>query len=143
MKIERSALVGHSATRMYQLVEDVPAYPQFLSWCTAALVHEQTVEMQKASLTVSLAGITQQFTTINTLDADQRVKLQLLEGPFKNLYGEWSFAQLGEDGSKVSLKLDFEMMKGPVAKLFGKGFGKIADRLVDDFCSRADSVYAE
>jgi len=141
MKIERSALVVHSAADMYQLVKDVPAYPDFLSWCTATLVHEQTDEKQTASLTVSVAGVIQKFTTINSLYVSERIDMQLLKGPFKDLQGAWSFLQLGEDGSKVSLHLEFEMRKGPVAKVFGKGFGKIADRLLDDFCKRADEVY--
>ncbi len=143
MKIERSALVVHSAAKMYQLVQDVPAYPQFLSWCTATLVHEQTTRMQKASLTVSVAGVKQRFTTINTLYTDKRIELNLHEGPFENLQGAWDFVQLGEEGSKVSLGLDFEMHNGPVAKVFGKGFGKIVDRLVSDFCKRADKVYID
>ena len=141
MKIARSALVAHSAMNMYKLVEGVSSYPQFLSWCTATMVHEQTSEIQKASLTVVVAGIKQQFTTLNTLWSGERLEMKLLEGPFKNLQGEWRFVQLGEDGSKISLELDFEMTRGPMATMFGKGFGKIADRLVDDFCKRAEKVY--
>ena len=141
MKIERSALVTHSALDMYLLVADVPSYPQFLSWCTATQVHEQNIDMQKASLTVVVAGIKQHFTTINTLRSGERLEMKLLEGPFKNLLGEWSFVQLGEDGCKISLELDFEMANGPIAKMFGKGFGKIANRLVEDFCQRAEKVY--
>jgi len=141
MNIERSALVVHSAADMYQLVKDVPAYPAFLSWCTATLVQEQTDEKQTASLTVSVAGVIQKFTTINSLYVSERIDMQLLEGPFKKLQGAWSFLQLGEDGCKVSLHLEFEMRKGPMAKVFGKGFGKVADRLLDDFCKRADEVY--
>lgn len=141
MKIARSALVTHSAMDMYKLVEAVPAYPQFLSWCTATMVHQQDSVSQKASLTVLIAGVRQSFTTINTLVIGERVEMKLLEGPFKNLQGEWSFVQLGEEGCKISLELDFEMARGPMAKLFGKGFGKIADRLVEDFCRRAELVY--
>jgi ribosome-associated toxin RatA of RatAB toxin-antitoxin module len=141
MKITRSALVTYSALEMYNLVEGVPLYPQFLSWCTTTLVHEQSSEFQKASLTVVVAGIKQSFTTMNTLYRGERVEMNLFEGPFKNLQGEWRFMPLGEDGCKISLELDFEMSSGPMAKLFGKGFGKIADRLVDDFCMRADKVY--
>ena len=141
MNIERSALVAHSAMDMYQLVADVPAYPQFLSWCAATVVHEQDSEIQKASLTVLVAGIRQQFTTINSLYDGERVEMKLLEGPFKNLQGEWCFLQLGEDGCKISLELDFEMKAGPMASIFGKGFGKIANRLVEDFCKRAEKVY--
>lgn len=141
MKIARSALVTHSALDMYKLVEAVPSYPQFLSWCTDTTVYEQTSESQKASLTVLVAGVRQSFTTMNTLVRGERVEMRLHEGPFKNLQGEWTFVQLGEDGCKISLELDFEISKGPMAKLFGKGFGKIADRLVEDFCRRAELVY--
>ena len=141
MKIERSALVIHSAEKMYQLVQDVPVYPQFLSWCTAAEVYEQTSAMQRASLTVAVAGIVQSFTTINKLHAGERVDMKLLDGPFIQLQGAWDFMQLGQAGCRISLKLDFEMRKSPVSLVFGAGFGRIADRLVDDFCRRADTVY--
>jgi ribosome-associated toxin RatA of RatAB toxin-antitoxin module len=141
MKIERSALVLHSAANMYALVQDVPSYTQFLSWCIAAEVHHQTAMSQEASLAVSIAGMEQRFTTLNQLIPGHSVQMQLLEGPFKDLLGKWSFIPLGEDGSKVSLVMDFHMTKGPMAGLFGRGFGKIADRLVDDFCKRADEVY--
>ena len=141
MKIERSALVTHSAMDMYALVLDVPSYPQFLSWCTATRVHEQDQNHQKASLTVAVAGVTQQFTTLNTLEAGHRVGMNLFEGPFKNLHGEWRFIQLGEHGCRISLELDFEMSGGLMASMFGKGFGKIANRLVEDFCRRAEQVY--
>ena len=141
MNIERSALVVHSAANMYDLVQDVPAYPGFLSWCAATLVHEQTNEKQTASLTVAVAGVIQKFTTVNTLHVNERIDMKLLEGPFSDLQGTWSFLQLGEDGCKVRLHLNFEMRRGPIAKVFGKGFGKIADRLLDDFCKRADEVY--
>ena len=88
-----------------------------------------------------VAGIKPQFTTINTLYVGERVELQLLEGPFRNLQGEWSFLQLGTDGCKISLQLEFEMTTGPMAVLFGTGFGKVANRLLDDFCKRAEQVY--
>jgi ribosome-associated toxin RatA of RatAB toxin-antitoxin module len=141
MKIERTALVGHTAMDMYRLVADVPAYPEFLSWCTATEVHEQTDVIQKASLVVRIAGVTQQFTTMNSLATGERVGMSLFEGPFKNLQGEWRFLQLGEHGCKISLELDFEMSGGLMTSMFGKGFGKIANRLVDDFCRRAETVY--
>lgn len=141
MKVERTALVAHSARDMYSLVADVPSYPQFLSWCTATVVHEQTSDMQKASLTIRIAGITQHFTTVNALSAGESVEMRLFEGPFKNLHGEWCFTQLGEHGCKISLELDFEITGGLRSTVFAKGFGKIANRLVDDFCKRAEEVY--
>jgi len=30
-----------------------------------------------------------------------------------------------------------------MATMFGKGFGKVANRLVEDFCKRAEKVYQQ
>jgi ribosome-associated toxin RatA of RatAB toxin-antitoxin module len=141
MKISRTALVTYSAEKMYRLVEHVPAYPEFLSWCTGTEVHEQSDVFQKASLTVVVAGVRQQFTNCYTLVQGESIEMQLDRGPFKNLQGQWRFLQLGDVGCKISLELDFEMTSALMSGVFGKGFGKIADRLVDDFCRRAEQVY--
>ena len=65
MEIKRTALVLHSALDMFRLVQDVPSYPQFLSWCVSAVVHEQSAQEQLASLGVSVGGAEQTFTTRN------------------------------------------------------------------------------
>ena len=39
--IQRSALVEHSAARMFGLVNDIAAYPRRFDWCEAAQVIEQ------------------------------------------------------------------------------------------------------
>ena len=141
MKIERSALVGHRAMDMYQLVHDVPSYPCFLRWCTDAVVHEQDHEQQLASLSVRVGGLQQRFTTRNRLVPGERLSLSLVEGPFQTLAGEWRFTQLGEVGSKVTLELNFDFRKGLVSAAFQRGFSHVADHLVSEFCIRAEQIY--
>lgn len=141
MEIKRTALVLHSATDMFRLVQDVPAYPAFLSWCTRAEIIEQTAEQQLASLAVKVSGVTQTFTTRNRFVRAERLTLSLVDGPFRHLSGEWRFEQLGADGSKVSLMLDFDFSSRLLSSAFRRGFAHIADRLVSDFSRRADDVY--
>ena len=141
MEITRTALVLHPASSMFQLVRDVPAYPQFLSWCVHSEVHEQTAEQQRASLTVKVSGVTQTFTTLNRFETGRRLTMSLEEGPFRRLAGEWLFQQLGDDGSKVTLSLGFDFSGQLLSTAFRRGFAHIADRLVADFCRRADDVY--
>ena len=143
MDIARSALVTHSADSMYRLVHDVDAYPDFLSWCTGAEVHEQGPELQVASLDVLVGGIGQRFTTRNRLERGERLIMSLVDGPFRRLAGEWRFQQLGEAGSKISLALSFEVNSRLMAGAFSRGFATVADRLVRDFSRRADSVYGD
>ncbi len=141
MEISRSALVVHSALDMYQLVHDVAAYPEFLSWCAGAEVHEDSPELQVASLQVVVGGVTSRFTTRNRLQRGQSLMMTLVDGPFRQLAGEWRFEQLGDAGSKISLDLAFEVSSRLIAGAFTQGFSKIADRMVKDFSQRADQVY--
>jgi ribosome-associated toxin RatA of RatAB toxin-antitoxin module len=141
VQIERTALVLHSAMDMYRLVHDVPSYPHFLSWCQSANVIEQTTEKQIASLTVIVAGLTQTFTTRNTLTPGQQLSLALVDGPFSRLAGDWQFQQLGTEGCKITLSLDFNFSSVILSSAFRRGFARVADHMVTDFSQRADQVY--
>ena len=131
----------HPAIDMYRLVHDVPAYPVFLRWCTFAEVHEQSDVHQLASLGVKVAGIEQKFMTRNQLVPGELLELSLVEGPFRSFSGAWRFQALGEQGSKISLQLNFDFKQGLISSAFQRGFKKIADRLVHEFCLRADELF--
>jgi len=141
MEITRTALVLHPARDMYQLVQDVNSYPEFLTWCSHARVLEQTHELQLARLDVSIGGLKQSFTTRNRLVPGELLTLSLVEGPFRHLKGEWRFDALSERGSKVSLSLSFDFSSNVLSAAFRRGFARVADRLVMDFSQRADQVY--
>ena len=141
MEIRRSALVLHPAMEMFRLVQDVPSYPEFLGWCIHSEVHEQTAEHQVATLVVRVSGVTQSFTTHNRFVPGEQLTLSLVDGPFRHLSGEWLFEPLGSEGSKVTLVLNFDFSSKVLSSAFKRGFTHIADRLVNEFCQRADAVY--
>jgi len=141
MEITRTALVLFPANNMYQLVADVASYPQFLSWCTASRLLDSGDDWQVASLDIAIAGLRQSFTTRNQLRAGQGLSMELLEGPFQQLSGEWRFEPLGSTGSKILLQLKFDFGGGLLSTAFRQGFASVADRLVSDFCLRAEGVY--
>jgi ribosome-associated toxin RatA of RatAB toxin-antitoxin module len=127
---------------MYELVEDVTRYPEFLSWCVASRLIESSDDSQLASLDIAIAGLRQSFTTRNQLTAGKRIGMDLVEGPFHMLSGEWRFVALGSTGSKILLQLDFDFSRNLLSSAFRHGFASVADRLVNDFCLRAETVYA-
>lgn len=142
-RIERSALVAFSARQMYELVRDVPAYPGFLSWCSNAAVEDGGSNTQVASLEISLAGLKQRFTTRNSLSPPSRIDIDLVSGPFRQLEGRWTFEPVGESGCRVTLSLTFAVASRLLSSALEKGFARVADRLVDDFCRRAEQVHGE
>lgn len=142
-QIERSALVFYSAQQMYDLVNAVPDYPQFLPGCTKATVLQQTEQEMVAKLEVSKAGIGQSFTTRNILYPAQRIDMQLVDGPFKRLQGGWQFVPLNEQACKVILQLEFEFSNKLVQFAFGKIFQELTAAMVNAFTQRAKQVYGE
>lgn len=139
--IERNALVRHAPQRMFALVRDVEAYPEFLSWCSGARVLSDDGTEQVASIEISIAGFHQRFTTRNRLDPPGALDMHLEEGPFRRLEGSWRFTPIGEEGCRVALRLEFEVANRILAMAFEPSFSRVADRLVDDFCARADAVH--
>lgn len=125
---------------MFELVRDVPRYPEFLPWVKGAEVHEQDAHRQLASLEVSLAGLRQRFTTENRLTPAERLDMRLYSGPFEDLSGSWQFQALGH-GARVSLDLQFHLSGSAWMRPFRRSFERMADRMVDDFCRRADRIY--
>ena len=140
-KVSRSALVPFSADQMYALVEDFLAYPDFLPWCIGATLHFRDDETIEASLELQRSGIKKSFTTRNTLQPGVAMGITLLGGPFRHLAGGWQFEQLGEDGSKVSLELDFEFENRVTDALFGRYFESTCNSLIDSFTQRAHEIY--
>lgn len=136
--IRRSALVEHSATCMFDLVNDIDAYPQRFDWCSAAQVSERTGERLVARLDLGLGSLSTWFTTENTLQRPNRIHMNLVDGPFRRLHGEWQFHALDEEACKVSLSLDFEPRSWLLAPAMAIGFQGLADRMVDDFIKVAD-----
>src|SRR5688572_16491757 len=109
IRIQRSALLPYSAERLFDLVNDVAAYPDFLEGCTGAIILESSEQSITARLHLKKAGISQSFATRNQLQRPEKITLQLVEGPFEQLQGEWRFATLAEDACKVSLDLSFHL----------------------------------
>ncbi len=136
--IQRSALVAHSATRMFDLVNDVAAYPRRFSWCEAAQVLEQGEDRVLARLDLGLGSLRTWFTTENILERPARIDMQLRDGPFRRLHGTWAFHPLDESACKVTLTLDFEPASRLLGPVFTLGFQGLADRMVDDFVRVAD-----
>lgn len=136
--IRRTALVEHSAARMFALVSDVQAYPARFDWCTGARMLEEDVDRIVARLDLRMAGFSTWFTTENRMAPPHHIDLRLVDGPFRRLTGRWEFHALDESACRVTLSLDFEPASRLLAPAFALGFQALADRMVDDFVRAAD-----
>jgi ribosome-associated toxin RatA of RatAB toxin-antitoxin module len=139
--VEKSVLVGHSAAKMYALVEQVEAYPQFLPWCSGAEVQRADEQRAVATLHVNYHGLRQNFTTENRMEEPALIEMALVHGPFHHLDGFWRFVPLAENACKVEFRLSYELSGKLMDKLAGPVFHHIANTFVEAFVRRAAAVY--
>jgi len=145
--VKKSVLLWYSPHEMYELVTAIERYPEFLPWCERAEVLERDTDSVTARLSLSFAGVRQSFTTCNTHTPDQRVHMRLVDGPFSQLDGVWTFLPLAKPGgaAQAACKIEFELRYAfssvALQAVVSPVFDRIANTFVDSFVQRAESVY--
>ena len=140
-RIARSAIVEHSAGKLYALVDDIESYPRFLPWCVDAKVLERAPEQTVATLTAGMRGVNQSFTTRNETRAGASMRMHLVKGPFRHFEAGWTFRALSAQACRIDFMLEYEFSSRMLAKVLEPLFDRIADTMVSAFAKRADEVY--
>jgi len=140
--ITRSSLVLYSPDQMFDLVNDIEAYPSFLPWCRNSTIISKTDDEISATLDLAKGGIHHVFTTRNKLVQGESIDIELVDGPFQHLEGRWQFGMIGDNqGCRVQLDMDFEFSNRIISMALGPIFTQISGSLVDAFRKRAQDIY--
>lgn len=142
-QINRSALLPYSAEAVFELVNDIEQYPQFMDGCVGAEVLGSDEGVVVARLDLSGAGISHSFTTRNRLQAPESIDMELVDGPFEHFYGRWQFKALSDSACKVSLEMEFSFASKLLGAAAAKLFDVVSNNLVDALCKRAEQVLEE
>jgi ribosome-associated toxin RatA of RatAB toxin-antitoxin module len=138
--VKKSVLVPYSAAQMFELVDRVELYPQFLPWCGGTQVLEQGENRKTARIDIDYHGVRAHFTTDNVNDPPRSIVVTLKDGPFRHLHGEWRFIALSEHGCKVEFDLAYEFATSLLDRVIGPVFSHIANTFIDAFVRRAESL---
>lgn len=139
--VERKAIVPYTTEQMYDLVNDIEAYPQFMSGCAGAKILERGEGWLIARLELEKAGFKQSFTTRNTLKRPQSMTLELVDGPFKTFSGVWKFTPAGESSCEVSFRLTYSFSNFLLGIAASHAMEQMAGEQVAAICERAKSQY--
>ena len=138
VSIKKSALVLYSREEMFNLVDSVEDYPDFLPWCGGTEVLTKTSKVTKASIKINFRGVKQTFTTENNKNAPEKMIIKLINGPFKELSGEWRFLELDKDACRIELELHYQFSNIILEKLISPVFNIIANTFIDNFVKEAN-----
>ncbi|WP_397473230.1 type II toxin-antitoxin system RatA family toxin [Pusillimonas sp.] len=139
--VQRSVLVPYSQAQMFDLVADVEKYPQFMPWCGGSQVQHRDENGMQASITISIAGIKQTFTTRNEHHYPEKITFHLVDGPFSELTGTWLFQELAPDACKVLYTMEYAFSNRALEMVVGPVFNRIATSFIDSFTQRAQACY--
>ena len=138
--VKKMRIVPYACEQMYNLVNKVEEYSEFLPYCTKSTVYHRDEDEMQATLLITVAGVSKSFTTRNRLQANKMIEIRLVDGPFSHLEGFWRFDEVPK-GCQVSLDLEFEFAGRMFSMLLGPAFEQITDKMVDVFCHRAKELY--
>ena len=140
-EIRKSALVAHSAERIFDLIEKAEDYPAFLPWCAGSAILARDEQTVTARISIDYHGIRLNFATRNSKRRPEFMSIQLEHGPFRHFEGQWQLAALATEACRIDFGLRYEFHSMVMAKLAGPVFDRIANTLVDAFVARADQVH--
>lgn len=140
-EVTRSVIVGYTPRQMFDLVDAVERYPEFLPWCGGTSIKHRDETTTRATILINYRGIKHSFTTENTKQAPHEMVIRLVEGPFRALDGHWRFIQLADRGCKIEFRLHYEFSSKLLEKLVGPVFNYIASSFVEAFVKRAAQFY--
>jgi ribosome-associated toxin RatA of RatAB toxin-antitoxin module len=125
---------------MFELVDAVEAYPEFLPWCSGVELIERTELTTSARIDISWRGLESHVATRNAKRAPEAMDLAFVEGPFESFAGSWRFVPLGDAGCRVEFALDYAFSSAALELALGPLFGHIMGSVVDRFVARAEEV---
>lgn len=140
-EIHKSALVLHTAEQMFDLINDVSRYPDFVPWCSKTQVITESEDEIQATLHVAKAGLHYSFTTLNHKKRPVYMDMTLVEGPFSNFSAVWNITPLSDDACKVEFMMRYDFAGKLASLAMNKVFTSVATTMVDVFVERADKLY--
>ena len=149
--------VRHSPNKMFNLVGDIEAYPQFVPLCEDLHIIERSeggegTEVVIADMTMAYKLFRETFRSRVTLSPGgegqgggghraPEILVEYLDGPFSHLENRWQFNESADGGSEVEFYIAYEFRRRAVQMMVGPVFDKVFRRFIDAFEARADQLY--
>ena len=133
--------------QLFELVADVPRYPEFLPWCQAGRIRRREgATIQIAELAIGFGPFHEKFASRVVLAPDgadgPRIDTTGIEGPFRHLVSRWVFHP-HPDGCQIDFELEFDFRSILLQQTVRLLFAEAVKRMVTAFEARARDLYGK
>jgi len=138
----------YTPEQLFELVERVDRYPEFLPWCIAARLKGREDNVAIWDLVIGFRMIRERFTSRVTLqppapDLHPRIDVVYADGPFRYLNNHWIFERQGDGTTVIDFYVDFEFRSKLLQSIMGLLFNEAVKRMVAAFETRARQLYGD
>ena len=139
MKIKKEAIILEDIEKVFNIVNRVDLYKNFVPYCVDSIIISEENNQMKARLDFNIKGLKTTFTTQNIIENNKIIQMKLVDGPFKYLDGEWKFTEI-DDKTLIELKINYEVQSKIIDYTISKSLEKIMDYLVKAFVSESKKL---
>jgi coenzyme Q-binding protein COQ10 len=129
---------------LFQLIIDIEEYPNFLPWCSAARIIDESEHLIIADLIIHFKAFTEHYRSqVELLPPNKKtaeVNVSLISGPFKHLKNNWKLKKV-KNGTNIDFFIEFEFKSALLEKLIGLMFYKACKKMVTAFEDRAKFLF--
>jgi coenzyme Q-binding protein COQ10 len=138
----------YTPEQLFELVERVDRYPEFLPWCIAARLKNREANVAIWDLVIGFKMIRERFTSRVTLqppapELHPRIDVVYADGPFRYLNNHWIFERQQDGTTVIDFYVDFEFRSKLLQSIMGLLFNEAVKRMVAAFETRARQLYGD
>tara|TARA_B100001175_G_C19212706_1_gene496706 strand:+ start:263 stop:685 length:423 start_codon:yes stop_codon:yes gene_type:complete len=139
MKIKKEAIILENIEKVFNIVNRVDLYKNFVPYCVDSRIISEENNQMKARLDFNVKGLQTNFTTQNTIKNNKVIQMKLVDGPFKYLDGEWKFTEI-DNKTLIELTINYEVQSKILDYTIGRSLEKITSYLVRAFVSESKKL---
>ena len=144
-KFQKSKTIPYPTLLIKNVIMDVEKYPEFLPWCSQAIILEQNHDFIIAQLNIKFQNFEESYiskTTIEeTTDGVIKIKTTSISGPFQNLLSVWELKS-SDKLTKVNFSIDFCFKSQILNVVIGTIFRAASKKMIASFESRVKKLHS-
>ena len=136
-KIYKEEDINIDIQTIFNLINDIESYPNYLPWCTSTEVMKESDNVILGKIYISKSFIKWDFTTKNTIVKNESISLEFVDGPFENLDGKWLFTAIDNHNTRVSLEINYKFKSSLIELSIEPIFTSIMNSILKSFVQQA------
>ena len=136
-KIYKEEDINIDIETIFNLINDINSYPNYLPWCTKTKVIEKSDHSIIGKIFISKSFINWNFSTKNIINKNESITLELVDGPFESLNGKWSFSVIDGFNTRVSLEINYKFKSSLIELSIEPIFSSIMNSILKSFVQEA------